>query len=568
MDTPTTYLRAAAALALLCAASCSEAPPSHPATAGTIPDLRNVSAELGLSVRQIPGAHADWPLPASMGGGVALFDADSDGDLDIYLVNGHSAADGPTGATGTERNALFLQAESGRFDDATASSGLGDQGYGMGVAIGDVDADGDPDLYLTNLGPDRLYANEGAAHFSDATSAAGLGDAGWCCSATFLDYDADGDLDLFVTRYVEFDRSNECHDSLGRRDFCSPKTFPALSDLLYENTGDGVFRDVSARAGIASERAAGLGVVSADFDGDGLLDLYIANDGYANHLWRNAGDGRFTEEAIQRGCALNRDGAPEAGMGVLAEDLDGDGTIDLFMTHLRNESNTLYRNLGSGQFTDATARAGIARPSLPATGFGTVAFDLELDGDLDIVVVNGRVTRTEVEQGAGLPAPWDAYCEANMVLIADGTNYTPVRATGGFEEEVLVSRGLACGDIDADGDLDLVITSIAGSVSVYRNETARSGSWLLVSAALDAPRRPAIGATITLSAGERRWTRSVRRGGSYLSSSPPTAHFGLGAMDHYDSILIRWPDGSTERFSGGQTDRAVECVRGAGGARR
>ncbi|MCH2107323.1 MAG: VCBS repeat-containing protein, partial [Planctomycetes bacterium] len=457
---------------------CAETDP--PADLGG-PVLVEVSEELGLRFSQNPGAHPDYPLPVSMGGGVALFDADSDGDLDLYLVNGHSGQDGPIGSTGEEANALFLQDDSGRFVDATAGSGLGDRGYGMGVAVGDADADGDPDLYVTNLGADRLFLNAGSASFTDATEAAGLGDTGWGCSATFLDYDSDGDLDLFVTRYVEFrgsDRATECKDSLGRRDFCSPKTFPSSSDLLYQNQGGARFLDVSEESGISKESAAGLGVVAADFDADGLLDIYVANDGYANHLWRNRGDGSFTEDAIQRGCALNRDGAPEAGMGVLAEDLDGDGTMDLFMTHLRNESNTLYKNLGGGHFTDATARVGIARPSLPATGFGTTALDIELDGDLDIVVVNGRVTRTDAAPGAALPAPWDVYCEANMILMGEGASYTPAQATGDFDADVSVSRGLARGDIDADGDLDLVVTGVAGPVKLYRNDTPRAGAWL------------------------------------------------------------------------------------------
>jgi len=559
-----TKRHAAATLALLSAAACSEAPPAPPEATGTVPALVDVTAELGVDFFHTPGAHPDFPLPASMGGGVALFDADLDGDLDLYLVNGHRDADGPVGSTGEETNALFLQDDSGHFTDATAASGLDDRGYGMGVAVGDVDSDGDPDVYVTNLGTDRLFLNDGDGTFTDGTAAAGLGDEGWSCSATFLDYDSDGNLDLFVTRYVEFDRSSECTDTLGRRDFCSPKTFSPVADLLYHNEGDGRFRDVSAEAGIAAERAAGLGVVSADFDGDGRLDIYVANDGYANHLWRNAGDGTFTEDAIQRGCALNRDGAPEAGMGVLAEDLDGDGTTDLFMTHLRNESNTLYRNLGGGHFTDATARAGMARSSLPATGFGTTALDLELDGDLDIVVVNGRVTRTAIAPGAGLPAPWDAYCEANMILISEDSAYALAAATGGFESAVSVSRGLARGDIDADGDLDLVVTGVAGGVSIYRNDTAHRGSWVLVSAIEGAPARPAIGAVVTLEAGERTWSRSVRRGGSYLSSSPPEAHFGLGEVEGYDTIEVRWPDGSLESFAGGATNRKVLITRGEG----
>jgi len=556
------------ALLWLVAAACSD---DHVPVLDGAPVLAEVSAELGLSFSQSPGAHADYPLPASMGGGVALFDADSDGDLDLYLVNGHTDNDGPTGSRGEETNALFLQDEAGRFQDATTASGLGDRGYGMGVAVGDVDADGDPDLYVTNLGVDRLFLNSGDASFTDGTDAASLGDEGWGCSATFLDYDSDGDLDLYVTRYVEFDegdRSTECKGTLGRRDFCSPKTFQASADLLYENLGGGRFQDVSEESGIGRERAAGLGVVSADFDADGLLDIYVANDGYANHLWRNQGDGTFTEDAIQRGCALNRDGAPEAGMGVLAEDLNGDGAVDLFMTHLRNESNTLYKNLGGGHFTDATARAGIARPSLPATGFGTTALDIELDGDLDIVIVNGRVTRTDVAPGAGIPAPWDAYCESNMILLSDQSRYVPAQVTGDFEADVSVSRGLAKGDIDSDGDLDIVVTGIAGPTAIYRNDTPRSGSWVMVDARTGTPPRPAIGAVITLHAGGASWSRAARRGGSYLSSSPPTAHFGLGEVERYDKIEVRWPGGATESFPGGGVDQLVTLTEGGGSGAR
>ena len=554
----------------MAAASCGGSEPAPLEVTGS-PVLVDVTQALGVSFAQTPGAHSDYPLPASMGGGVALFDADSDGDLDLYLVNGHADGDGPTGSRGEETNALFLQDETGRFQDSTATSGLGDNGYGMGVAVGDVDADGDPDLYVTNLGEDRLFLNAGDASFTDGTEAAGLGDEGWGCSATFLDYDSDGDLDLYVTRYVEFDesdRSTDCKDTLGRRDFCSPKTFQASADLLYENLGRGRFQDVSEESGVASERAAGLGVVSADFDADGLLDIYVANDGYANHLWRNQGDGTFTEDAIQRGCALNRDGAPEAGMGVLAEDLDGDGSVDLFMTHLRNESNTLYKNLGGGHFTDATARAGIARPSLPATGFGTAALDIELDGDLDIVIVNGRVTRTDVAPGAGLPAPWDAYCEANMILLRDQKSYVPAQASGDFGVDVSVSRGLARGDIDSDGDLDIVVTGVAGPTAIYRNDTPRSGSWIMVDARTGTPPRPAIGAVITLHAKGARWSRTARRGGSYLSSSPPTAHFGLGEVERYDNIEVTWPGGATESFPGGDVNQVVTLTEGGGSEQR
>lgn len=555
--------RACALFILLSATGCGEPEPEQTSEEEALIFVE-VARELGVSFTQSPGEHPDFPLPASMGGGVALFDADADGDLDIYLVNGHKAADGPTGSTGEQGNALFLQGADGRFEDATASSGLDDRGYGMGVAVGDVDADGDLDLYVSNLGADKLFLNEGGGRFVDGTAQAGLGDDGWGCSASFLDYDADGDLDLFVTRYVDFDRSVECKDSSGGRDFCSPKIFPAASDLLYQNQGGGVFEDVSVAAGISTEAAAGLGVVSADFDEDGLLDIYVANDGYANHLWHNEGDGSFTETAIQRGCALNRDGSPEAGMGVLAEDLDGDSKTDLFMTHLRNESNTLYRNLGGGHFTDATARAGVARPTLPATGFGTCAFDVELDGDLDIAIVNGRVTRTEAVPGAELAAPWTEYCESNMILIAEGANYAPASITGGFERAVSVSRGLARGDIDADGDIDLVVTGVASPVEIYRNDSPRQGAWLIAEALTGTPARDSIGAVITLKAKDKSWSRSSRRGGSYLSSSPAAAHFGLGEVSALDSIEVLWPDGQRELFNGGLVNRRVLLIRGEG----
>jgi hypothetical protein len=548
----------------LSVAGCSDTERAEvPTASGAV--LREVAKELGVIFTQSAGEHADYPLPASMGGGVALFDADSDGDLDLYLVNGNTDQSGPTGASGSEQNALFLQGADGQFRDATSTSGLGDKGYGMGVAVGDIDSDGDLDLYVTNLGADRLFLNQGDGVFTDATLGAGLGDEGWGCSATFLDYDADGDLDLFVTRYVDFNREVECKGRQNGRDFCSPKTFPALSDLLYRNEGGGSFKDVSAAAGISSEEAAGLGVVSADFDGDGWIDIYVANDGYANHLWKNEGDGSFTETAIQRGCALNRDGSAEAGMGVLAEDLDGDGKTDLFMTHLRNESNTLYRNLGAGHFTDATARAGVARPTLPSTGFGTTAFDLELDGDLDIVIVNGRVTRSEVAPGASLPAPWTEYCEPNMLLLSEaGASYSPGMVSGGFERSVSVSRGLARGDIDGDGDMDIVVTGVASPVEIYLNETERSGSWLIADAVMGEAAIIAIGAIITVKAGPQTWSRSVRRGGSYLSSSPPSAHFGLGEATEIDSIEVRWADGVEESFALSEVNQRVTLTRGEG----
>ncbi|MDP6762397.1 MAG: VCBS repeat-containing protein [Planctomycetota bacterium] len=320
-----------------------------------------------------------WLLPEIMGGGVAILDADGDGRLDVLLVN-------PRGDHG-----LFLGRDGG-FADASAPAGLDQslEGTAMGVACGDVDNDGDVDLYLTRHGPDRLLRNRGDGTFEDATEAFGVAVGGWSASAAFADYDGDGFLDLFVTQYVAFDAERECRGWSGRRDFCGPKEFPPLADVLLHNEGGAGFRDVSVEAGISGVACAGLGVVWEDVDRDGLVDLYVANDAYPNQCWRNEGDGSFRDVAHELGIALNLDGRPEAGMGIAAEDFCGDGRTDLFVTHLRAETNTLYRRRPNGEvFGDATGPSRLGGRSMPFTGFGVCALDVELDGDLDLFVANG-----------------------------------------------------------------------------------------------------------------------------------------------------------------------------------
>lgn len=500
-------------------------------------------------------------LPEIMGGGIGLFDCDGDGDLDLYCVNG-----GPDGTGG--KSALYLNDGTGAFARAGASAGVEDTGYGMGLAIGDFDNDGDEDLYVACADGDRLLRNDGSGTFDDVTESAGIDVPGWSCSAAFLDYDRDGFLDVFVTQYVIYEE-RDCKNPAGRPEYCGPLSFDPVPDVLLRNRGDGTFEDISAACGIQSASAAGLGIVCEDFNRDGWVDMYVANDAYQNHLWINQQDGTFIDEGLQQGVALSFHGRPEAGMGVLAEDLSGDGEMDLFVTHLLAETNRFYRSQGEGRgFKDDTGRTGLAASSMKYTGFGTCAFDVELDGDLDIVVANGRVNRRDATPGAVAKPPLDMLAESNLFYRGLGN--------GRLEEEsdletalcvpADVSRGLAQGDIDGDGDLDLVMTNIDGPTRVYRNEAPREGSWLLVDAVDPELGRRALGAVVELSAGQTKRVRTIRAASGYLSSQDPRAHFGIPRAETASeaTLLVRWPGGQQERFPVPSFDAQLTVERGAG----
>ena len=526
-----------------------------------------ITDEVGLRFSHETGGRGDLWLPEITGGaGAALFDYDNDGDLDIYLTNAHTGLpDRLTSRTLTNR--LYRQEQSGHFVDVTQASGLGDGGYGMGVAVGDIDNDGRPDVFVTNLGPDRLYRNRRDGTFEDITVAAGIDVDGWSTSASFLDYDRDGFLDLYVTRYVKHHFRRHCTDQAGRREYCSPRAFVPNHDVLLHNNGDGTFTDVSPAAGIASVAAAGLGVVCADLDDDGWMDIYVANDAYANNLWINRHDGTFRDDAMIFGVAYNLEGQPEAGMGVLAADLDNDLDLDLFVTHLVQETNTHYRNFGAATgFFDVTGESGLAVSSMIYTGFGTVTLDIELDGDLDLVVVNGRVKQGPLQPEADLRPPWDRYAEPNLLYLNDGSGKFSLseELAGPLCSRIEITRGLAVGDIDADGDLDVLVAHAQGQARLYRNDAPRRGHWLMVRAVDPALRRDAIGAKITVVCGERSFLRTISRGFSYLSSNDPVVHFGLGSADRADWIDVRWPDGLQERFPATPADRRIELFRGNG----
>ena len=537
--------------------------------------LVDIAAESGLDHIAPSGADSTFPMPAVMGGGAAVFDADNDGDLDLYLL-----------APAPEGNRFYLQRD-GVFTEATAAAGL--EGDGMGCAVGDLDNDGDLDLYLTRVGPDRLLLNDGAGIFADRTEAWGAATQGWSSSAALLDYDRDGYLDVYVARYVAFDPERVCSQHGGRRDFCGPTEFEGLSDVLLHNLAGRGFEDVSAAAGITAVEDAGLGVVAADFDHDGRMDIYVANDADPNNLWIQQSGGRFVDDAVLQGSAVNRWGNSEAGMGIAAGDADLDLDLDLFVTHLITETNTYYRNLMLPGFEDATIESDLGAASLDLTGFGAAFFDADNDGDLDLAVANGAVKRrpaalTPPEDPEAAAAPgasgslaafWADYVEPNLLLVNEGDRFTNASSVAPWTELGL-SRALVPADLDQDGDLDLVIANLDGHVQLLRNLTIDSGrpgkeagaaNWLQVRAVDPRLGREAIGARITVHTANGPRLLHVLPSGSYLSAGPATAHLGLGTSDAIESFDVVWPDGLAERFDGTAANQVVELVRGKGRSR-
>jgi hypothetical protein len=533
------------------------------------PWFEDVSKSAGLAFIHDPGPMPSerYFMPQIIGSGAALFDYDGDGRLDIYLV--HNG--GPQGPT----NRLYHQEKDGRFRDVSDRSGLDVAGYGMGVAIGDVDNDGRPDVLLTEYGGIRLFHNNGDGTFSDITKKAGLDNPQWATSACFVDYDRDGWLDLVVVNYVDYDPTKVCNRAGGKADYCHPRGFPGSVTRLYHNRGrkgDGPvsFEDATLAAGLARVPGPGLGVLAADFDGDGWPDILVANDAQPNRLWINQHNGTFRDEAAQRGLAYNGLGQPQGNMGIAVGDVDAGGLFSVFITHLTEETNTLWKQKPRGLFRDVTAAAGLAASRWRGTGFGTALADFDNDGALDIALVNGRVSRAKVPpEGPFLPgcaAFWNAYAERAQLFAGDGS--------GGFRDlsprqpvfcgAATVGRGLAVGDIDNDGGLDLLVTVVGGPTRLYRNVAPGRGHWLLVRAIDPALKRDAYGAQITVAAGDRRRLGWINPGSSYLCSSDARAHFGLGSADRVEAIEVLWPDGSVERFPGGPADRVVVLHKGEG----
>ncbi len=520
--------------------------------------FREVAVETGLDFRHFNGASGAFYQPEVFGPGVALLDYDNDGDLDIYLLQG-SLLDPDTSTEALRfappvdhwpgdrlfRNELNRSGQL-QFTDVTEQANLGHTGYGQGAATGDYDNDGDVDLYVTNFGSNVLYRNNGDGSFTDVTRQAGVDDPRWSTSAAFTDYDLDGDLDLFVANYVQFTvtGNKRCAGSDGQVDYCGPEAYDAVPDRLFRNEGDGTFSDVGSGAGLGTAYGPGLGVTCADFDADGRQDIYVANDGAENQLWMNRGAGGFENTALMSGTAINAYGKAEASMGVTAGDFDNDGDEDLFMTHLDRESNTLYLNDGSANFHDATDRFRLGRVSLPYTGFGSEWFDYDNDGDLDLFVANGAVKIEEDQRGEAYP-----YKEKNQLIRNDGPDgFTDVSTAAGPALALHeVSRGAAFGDIDNDGDVDIVVANNNGPVRLLRNEATDTNHWLTVKLQGSRTNRDGLGARVGLlrKEGETVWRR-VHTDGSYVSANDPRVHFGLGDDTEVEGVLVTWPGGNSE----------------------
>ena len=509
-----------------------------------IPQFTVLTRQAGIDFRHTNGASRDKYLVETMGSGGLFFDYDGDGWQDLFLVDGGSLADADVARRARHR--LYRNTGDGTFADVTAASGIRHREYGMGACAGDYDADGDPDLYITNFGPNTLYRNEGNGAFSDVTAAARAGAPLWSASCAFSDLDRDGDLDLFVANYVNADRARNpfCGNAQqGRRFYCHPLNFEPLPNTVLRNDGGGVFTDVSAKSGVAAHRGNGLGVVVADYDGDGWPDVFVANDSVPNFLFRNDGNWRFTETALAAGVAAATDGKARAGMGIDTGDYDADGRLDLIITNLDFEMHTLHRGLDHGLFAHATTEGGIGFATLPFVGFGVAFFDADNDARLDIAITNGHVMDNAPQLRAGA-----THAQRKLLFRnASGRRFQEAgRSAGpGFALEK-VGRGLATADIDNDGDLDLLVTNNGQTADLLRNDGGNRGHALIVRLVGRQGNSEAIGARVRLTADSHTQLRDVKAGSSYLSQNDLRLHFGMGSSTMADRLEVVWPSGETE----------------------
>jgi hypothetical protein len=528
------------------------------------PLFKDVAEPSGLKFQHYNGMTGKFYLPEIMGSGAALFDFDNDGDLDVFLVQGNVLEPNsqpqktlfPWRGTEPPRGKLFRN-DLGRaglsFTDVTQSSGIVATGYGMGAAVGDINNDGLPDLYLTNLGANQMYLNQGRGKFVDVTKESGTDDSRWSTSASFFDYDRDGWLDLMVVNYADFSVSNNpaCFAATTAKDYCTPRVFRAPGNRLFHNKGNGTFEDVTVSAGVDKEFGHGLGIVTADFNNDGWTDIYVANDGDPNQLWTNQKNGSFVNDALLAGCAVNRNGQAEAGMGIDAGDADGNGTEDIFVTHLMEETNTLYVNMGEGLFEDRTRESGLAMPGRRFTGFGTSFFDYDNDGWLDLLIVNGAVQRAPLGQ-------------PNQLFRNTGKGSFAEIAAEEFQS-VEVSRGAAFGDVDNDGDTDVLVTNNNGPARLFLNQVGNRNHWIGLRL-VGKTGRDMLGTQVGIVIADNNvlWRR-VRTDGSYLSAGDARVLAGLGSATRIKAVRVRWPDGTTAEWKDLPVDRYTTLSQGQQG---
>ncbi len=530
----------------------------------------DVSKTVGLNVRHVNGARGAKLLPETINGGAGWLDYDGDGHLDLYLVQGHGDSTRAY-APGDTGNRLFRNTGKGRFVDVTDQAGVGDRNYGSALAVGDIDNDGDTDLYVTNFGRNVLYINNGDGTFSDGTAASGTGTPFWSSSACFADINGDGLLDLYVANYLLYDsRVHKACSSSQRRtpSYCHPNKYDGAPDSLYLNRGGGRFEDISRTAGVAVRGrilSKGLGVLPTDFDSDGDIDFLVANDSVPNFLWRNLGGGKFEDAALEAGVALNTTGSPEACMGVDGGDVNGDGLQDYFLTNFSEETDTLFFGEGDGFFDDNTLRSGLGKPTFDPLGFGTRLFDYDLDGDLDIYVTRGHILDNleALHPGTRL-----RYAQPDHLFQNDGKGrFTDVsESSGSWFKKKLVGRAVATADYDSDGDLDLFIVNSGQECALLENRAERKGSWIGIRLQGTPPcSRDAVGSLITLKTGGGVRRVEVRSAQSYMAAGDPRVILSLDkGTAKAPPVEVRWSDGLRELFNNLQAERYHLLIRGKG----
>jgi enediyne biosynthesis protein E4 len=516
------------------------------ATLPVVPRFENIAPRAGLDFKLTSGTSSKAYILESMGGGVGLIDYDRDGWVDLFLVNGSTLESERLG-NNKATSRLFRNNHDGTFADVTDKAGVRTTRWGMGTCVGDVNNDGFEDLFFANYGPNVLFLNNGDGTFRDVTRKSGTEDAEWSSSCAFADYDRDGDLDLYVSNYLEFDVNHLPQDSpvcrfRGFKVQCGPRGLTPGHGRFYENDGSGHFSDVSEKTGISKPRPYySLGVVWGDYDSDGDPDLFVANDSTPNYLFRNNGDKTFSEVALQAGVAVSDDGREQAGMGVDFGDYDNDGDLDLIVTNFSEDYHTLYRNDGQGRFSDVSFAAGIAEPSWKSLGWGVQFVDLDLDGFLDVVAAHGHVyPEVDIHQIGAYRQHSHIYRNLRNGKFAEVAS----KAGPGFQE-LHCSRGLAVGDLNNDGQMDLLIANLDEAPSLFQNQ-GLAGNWLMIQLKGTRSNRSAIGARVTIKAGALTQMREVKSGGSYQSQSDLRLHFGLGTAKTVDEIKVRWPGGQMQ----------------------
>lgn len=536
-----------------------------------------VTAKLGFN--EAPPRYPDgtYLTPEITPGGVALFDYDNDGLLDVLVICHPPPGPHDDAIKATAPNRLYRQQASGAFVEVPDAAGLAGKGFHHGVAVGDVNNDGWQDVYVTNYGSSNQFFLNQHGTFTESNTQAGIPnpqspkvEKNWSSTAAFFDYDGDGNLDLFVARFATFDPTKRCllSDSADDQDYCGPHMFPGQRASLYHGNGDGTFKDVTTQAGINAP-GRGWGLICADLTGDGRPDVLQGNDEEPNQLWVNQGDGTFIDEAVIRGCAFNATGSVEANMGITVGDMHNTGNLDLFVTHITSETNTLFRDNGEGNYSDVTATAGMAMIDRPFTAWGCGLFDFDNDGFLDLAVANGRVAKGPARGDANVGPFWNRFAEPNLLFRGDGAGrFTDVsRQAGSFASRPEVTRALAFADLSNRGAIDMVAVNVDNSIRIYRNEAApKNHHWLQVMP-MTGPRE-ALGAKVSLTVAGRKRVALCLRAYSYLSSNDPRVHFGLGKQDQVGSLEAQWPSGSPkrERFLVPAVDRVLIVRQGQGEA--